>query len=289
LTNQQLFFLLFNAQTEEEITQIIHGNTYAFEQKNWFPYGDDENYFAVIENQQASPIPALVEKITNSIDAVLMKKCLEAHIIPDSLGAPKSMEEAINTFYPNHNWDIRQNQRRQAENIQILADGPKNQTALIIYDDGEGQHPNDFEKTFLSLLKGNKTKIHFVQGKFYMGGSGSLVFCGKQRYQLIGSKRFDNTGEFGFTLIRRHKRTKEEQGAKRHTWYEFFKLNNSIPSFPISELDLSLYNRKFKTGTIIKLFAYRMKGITDISRDLNLSLNEYLFEPALPIFTIEKE
>ncbi len=218
-----------------------------------------------------------------------MKKCLEAGIIPNSPEAPKSMDEAIAKFYPNHNWDLRQNQRKQAENIQIIADGPKNQTSLIIYDDGEGQHPQDFETTFLSLLKGNKTEIHFVQGKFNMGGSGSLVFCGKYRYQLIASKKFDNKGEFGFTLIRRHKRTKEEQEAKRHTWYEFLKIDNTIPSFPITELDLNLHNRKFITGSIIKLYAYRMKGITDISRDLNLSLNEYLFEPALPVYTIEKE
>lgn len=288
MDNQKLFFQLYTAQTEDEVNKIIEDNAGIFQQKNWFPYGDDENYFAVIENQQASPIPALVEKITNSIDAVLMKKCYEAGIVPNSIAAPKSMEDAIAKFYPNHNWDLRQNQRHQAENIQIIADGPKTQTSLIIYDDGEGQHPEKFETTFLSLLKGNKTDIHFVQGKFNMGGSGSLVFCGKHRYQLIGSKRFDNKGEFGFTLIRRHKRSKEEQEAKRHTWYEYFKLDNKIPSFSIDELDLGLYNRKFKTGTVIKLFSYRMKGVTDISRDLNLSLNEFLFEPALPIFTIEK-
>jgi hypothetical protein len=288
LNYQTLFFQLFSG-SEEDVTQIIESNPDLFKQENWFPYGDDENYFAVIENQQASAIPALVEKITNSIDAVLMKQCYQGGIDPKSAAAPKSMDEAINKFYPNHNWDLRQNQRKQAENIQILADGPKAQTSLIIYDEGEGQHPHDFEKTFLSLLKGNKTEIHFVQGKFNMGGSGSLVFCGKHRYQLIASKKFDNTGEFGFTLIRRHKRTKEEQEVKRHTWYEYFKVDNAIPAFPITELDLKLHNRKFRTGSVIKLYSYRMKGITDISRDLNLSLNEYLFEPALPIFTIEKE
>ena len=289
LTYQKLFLALYNAQTEDDVSYLIENNPELFQQENWYPYGEDENYFGVIENQQASPIPALVEKITNSIDAVLMKKCLQAGIDPKSDGAPRSMEDAINLFYPQHNWDLRQNQRRQAENIQILADGPKDQTSLIIYDDGEGQHPDNFETTFLSLLKGNKTEIHFVQGKFNMGGSGALVFCGKHRYQLIGSKKWDNSGQFGFTLIRRHRRTKTEQQTKRHTWYEYLKIDSLIPRFDIDELDLNLYNRVFRTGTVIKLFSYRMKGITDISRDLNLSLNEYLFEPALPIFTIEKE
>lgn len=289
MKKENLFRALFLAKTEEDVSNIIGKNADLSNQSNWYPYGENENYFGVIENQQASPIPALVEKITNSIDAVLMKKCLSLGINPKGGDAPKSMDEAINRFYPNHNWDIRQNQRIQAENIQIIADGPKENTSLIIFDNGEGQHPRDFESTFLSLLRGNKTEIHFVQGKFNMGGSGALVFCGKNRYQLIGSKKYDGTGEFGFTLIRRHKRTITEQQTKRHTWYEYFKLENRIPSFPIDTLDVGLYNQTFRTGTIIKLFSYRMKGITDISRDLNLSLNEYLFEPALPILTVEKE
>ena len=40
---------------------------------------------------------------------------------------------------------------------------------MIIYDDGEGQCPQDFEDTFLSLVSGNKNEIQFVQGKYNMG------------------------------------------------------------------------------------------------------------------------
>ena len=64
------------------------------------------------------------------------------------------------------------------------------------------------------LLRGNKNEIRFVQGKYNMGGSGAIVFCGKKRHQLIGSKRYDNTGEFGFTLIREHPLSKTEEGTK---------------------------------------------------------------------------
>ena len=284
---KDLFLSLYFAETETDVEKIVASNSILNNQTNWHPYGEDENYFGVIENQQASPIPALVEKITNSIDAVLMRKCRELGIDPKASDAPKSMDAAVVKFYPDNSWDLRQFQRQQAEHIQIIANGPKDDTSLIIYDNGEGQHPENFEQTFLSLLKGNKTEIHFVQGKFNMGGSGALVFCGKSRFQLIGSKKFDNSGNFGFTLIRRHKRTAEEQRVKRHTWYEFFKVNKQIAQFNIDSLDLKLFNRQFTTGTIIKLFSYRMKGITDISRDLNLSLNEYLFEPALPVYTIE--
>ena len=123
-----------------------------------------------------------------------------------------------------------------------------------------------------------------------MGGSGAIVFCGKKRYQLIGSKRYDNTGEFGFTLIREHPLSKAEEGTKKNTWYEYLKIDGKIPAFQADQQDLGLYNKTFTTGSIIKLYSYDLpSGISDISRDLNQSINEYLFEPVLPVYIIEKE
>ena len=287
----QLFYKLYFAQTEGEVDKIISTYPDIFKPENWFPLGGNDNNFGVIENQQSTPIAALIEKITNSIDAVLMKKCLEAGINPKSSQAPKSMEEARTTFFPNHrDWDLARYRNQQAESIQILADGPKRNTSLIIYDDGEGQHPEEFENTFLSLLRGNKNETHFVQGRYNMGGSGAIVFCGKKRYQLIGSRRYDNIGEFGFTLIREHPWNQAEEKTKKNTWYEYLKIDGKIPAFQADRQDLKLYNRAFTTGTIIKLYSYDLpSGISDISRDLNQSINEYLFEPILPVYTIEKE
>ena len=288
---KELFNKLYFAQTEDAVDKIVNAHPDIFISENWFPLGEDENYFAVIENQQSTPIAALIEKITNSIDAVLMRKCLEAGTVPKSSQAPQSMEEARRVFFPKHrDWDLARFRNQQAESIQILADGPKKNTSLIIYDDGEGQHPEEFENTFLSLLRGNKKEIHFVQGKYNMGGSGAIVFCGKKRYQLIGSKRYDNAGKFGFTLIREHPLSKAEESTKKNTWYEYLKIDGKIPDFQAAQQDLGLFNRKFTTGSIIKLYSYDLpSGISDISRDLNQSINEYLFEPVLPVYTIEKE
>lgn len=260
---------------------------------NWSPLGGNENNFGVIENQQASPIAALIEKLTNSIDAILMRKCLEAGIDPKSPAAPQTMHQAIETFFaPHHkNWHLQGVRRKQAESIQILATGiataaSRQRPCLMIYDDGEGQHPENFEKTFLSLLQGNKNEIPFVQGKYNMGGTGAIVFCGDHRYQLIGSKRFDGTGEFGFTLIRKHPLSAEEKKTKKNTWYEYLKIDGQIPSFPITDLDLGLAGRKFTTGTIIKLFDYQLPPGTRgaLPQEIRRSLNQFLFEPALPIY-----
>ncbi len=292
ISDRELFEKLYRSANESELAGVINSYTTIFRQENWFPYGQDESFFAVIENQQASAIPALIEKITNSIDAILMRRCYEEGIDPKATQAPKSMDEAIAKFFPNSKqWDLPSFRKVQSESIQVLADGPKMDTSLIIYDDGEGQHPEDFEKTFLSLLRGNKMEIHFVQGKYNMGGSGAIVFCGKKRYHLIGSKKFDGTGSFGFTLIRRHPFTDTEKQSKRNTWYEYFKRDGVIPSFKIEQLDLGLHNRNFTTGTVLKLYSYNLPSGSRsvISRDLNQSINEFLFEPALPLYTIDRK
>lgn len=286
----EIFNLLFQAGTEQALDEVLDKFPEIFANpNNWYPLGGNENSFGVIENQQSAPIASLIEKITNSIDAILMKKCLEQGIDPKSNDAPQSIDEAICKFYPNFkDWELPKFRRQQSEEIQVVADGTPRNTSVIIYDNGEGQNPEDFEDTFLSLLRGNKNEIHFVQGKYNMGGSGAIVFCGKKRYQLIASKRFDGNGEFGFTLIRQHQLTKEEEKTKKNTWYEYLKINNKIPSFHITELDLNLHGRKFKTGTVIKMYSYQFPaGYSGFAQDLNQSINEYLYEPALPILTVD--
>lgn len=288
---EKLFHELFFAKDENDVEIIIEKNKEVFKDENWKPLGQNQSNYGVVKNQQSNPIAALIEKVTNSIDAILTKKCLEAGIDPKSSDAPQTMDEAIEKFYPSNNWDLTTNRKSQSEEIQIIADGkgPRNQlnqfpTSVIIYDNGEGQHPQDFETSFLSLLRGNKNDIHFVQGKYNMGGSGAIVFCGKKRYQLIASKKYDQTGDFGFTLIREH--PKKESDNTKETWYEYLLFDGKIASFTIDELDLGLHNRRFETGTIIKMYSYQFpKGYSGFAQDLNQSINEFLFSPALPILT----
>lgn len=285
---QRLFEQIYGAGTEDELNEVILKNPDFFAEANWYPLGGDTNYFGIVRSQQSNPIAALVEKITNSIDAILTKRCYEENLDPRSPDAPRSMYEALEKFYPNHKqWDLKSFRRKQAEEIQILADGPPRNTSVIIYDNGEGQHPEEFETTFLSLVRGNKINIHFVQGKYNMGGSGALVFCGKKRYQLIASKRFDGRGKLGFTLVRQHKVIDDQS---RGSYFEYLKIDGKIPSFEVEELDLKLHGRKFKTGSIVKLYSYQFPpGYAGFAQDLNQSLNEFLFEPLLPLLTVDKK
>ena len=287
-----LFHRLYEATNEAEVDAIIEKHIEIFDNKNWKPIGGNESNYGIIENQQANPIAALVEKVTNSMDAILMKKCLEGGIDPKSSNAPQSMDEAVKFFFPDcKNWDIATNRRRQSEDIQILADGKPRDVSAIIYDNGEGQHPQDFEKTFLSLVQGNKNEIMFVQGKYNMGGAGAIIFCGKRGYQLIASRKSDKTGKFGFTLTRERPVPEDGPKNRKNTWYEYFTINGEIPSFELSgRLDLRLHNRQFETGSVIKLYSYQFPpGYYGFAQDLNQSFNEFLFEPVLPMLTVESK
>lgn len=307
---ENLFWQVFNCNGENDLHKIVTGNEYFKNSDNWYPYGgkskDDRSNFSIFENQQAHSGAALVEKITNSIDALLLKRCRENNIDPKSRDAPKTMEEATEQFFTIPKGDIgelpgKDRAKIAKDNIQIIATGDSHSPDLMIYDYGEGQHPSNFKNTFLSIANNNKTDIAFVQGKYNMGSTGAVVFCGKYRYQLIASKMNQNVfGQqsdhaenlFGWTVVRRHILTEEESSKCGSSWYEYFVIDGEkMPQFEIDELDIGLYDdKKFTTGSFIKLFSYEMpKGAKSaITQGLYQDFNQLLYKPALPIWLYEK-
>ena len=277
---RKLFEQLLAAGTENEVQAILDAQGLSGDNDRWRPYGDNEAFYGVVENQQAHPVPALVEKVMNGIDAILEKKVVEHGIDIRSEHAPSSVQDALDRYFPNHkNWDIGDVRRQQARDLQIVASGPRRDTSLLIYDNGVGQAPEDFPNTFLSLLRGNKNDVHFVQGKYNMGGAGAIAFCGDLRYQLVASKRFDGSLPLGFTLLRRHPPKLAAAANRKNTWYEYLVFDGKVASLDIDEMDIGLDGRRFSTGSLLKLYSYRLpEGARSIiSRDLNVSLNEYPF------------
>jgi hypothetical protein len=97
-----------------------------------------------------------------------------------------------------------------AKNLVVSITGSRETTrkgpewpCYTFVDNGEGQHPANFKSTFLSLSARNKSGIPFVQGKYNMGSSGVLAYCGTKWFKLIVSRRYDAAGPWGWTLIRR--------------------------------------------------------------------------------------
>lgn len=103
---EELFWKIYNANSEEELTKIIESEEIFNDRNNWKPYGGIEGNFGTFENQQNNAIPALVEKITNSIDATLIKECRVNNVDPKSKEAPRTMIEAVEKFYKVPNGEI---------------------------------------------------------------------------------------------------------------------------------------------------------------------------------------
>lgn len=298
LDYKKLLLKLYNASDADALYQLIvsyglDGSAY------WKPYGGNFNNAGTFENQQSSPENALVEKLTNSIDAILMKECMIRGINPKDKTNPKvpqTINAATKMFFnvDNGKWEniVSTERNRIAQNIQIILTGDRKTPNVAIYDNGEGQNPSNFESTFLSIARGNKNDVPFVQGKYNMGSTGALVFCGdKHRYQLIISRRNsdlnDSDGLIGFTLVRRHILTPEEESKYKLTWYEYLVIAGEIPSINEKHLDLGLNKTSFNCGSIVKLYSYQLTHSSDATLDLWRDLNPLLFESALPILIYE--
>src|SRR3989304_6922895 len=101
--NSQMLFKLLSCSSSDEIDHYIKSDSF-FNEANckWKPYGGRENNAGQIEGQMKSSSNALVEKLTNSIDALLMRRCYEVEgAAPDSKDPklPKSLSEAINKYF----------------------------------------------------------------------------------------------------------------------------------------------------------------------------------------------
>lgn len=296
---------LLTAETESEVDSILEKNGYMTDdQSTWRPFGDNENNQGTINNQQDDPTPALIEKIINSVDAVLLAKCFEKQIDPRSEAAPSTMSEAAEDFFGVRNGRLdsidSQERTELADNIHFIATGSKTQPNYVIVDRGEGQTPHQMPNTFLSLNKKNKWGIPFTQGINNSGGTGVLPFCGGQRYQLILSRRNpacpvdkdDPTGDlWGFTLVRK---LRPEKGKRPRSMYVYLAPDGQIPSFRADEVSVlpgsvegskrpAPYTESLKYGSCVKLYAYKWTTKTLMTRQPREELEKYLYTLCLPV------
>ena len=291
-----LLLKLVEASSEGEVQKIIEDDHYLSKEQNWKPYGGYYGNFNIIHNQQQESVASLVEKPINAIDHLLLKECKLRGINPEGNKAPKSMQEAIELFFGIKKGDFSEvggtKRRELASNILIIAEGSRERPNIAVADTGEGQHPSHFEDTFVSLSRGNKDKIRFVQGKYNMGGTGVLAFCGEHHYQLFLSRKTpallesNQDDRWGFTLVRLHEVSSSD--PYKNSWYEYCVDGNvEILSFPGETLNILPNNGGFTSGTYVKMFNYYLHDPSIIGLGLWRELNRFLYAPALPLMLYE--
>lgn len=294
--NKELLLRLVNAQNENQAEKILK-EVEGKRTLRWWPFGGNEENFGTINNQQTDPIAALTEKPINSIDSLLLRECRLRGIDPEGGSAPKTMSDAVEFFFQVKDGDISNleegSRRKLAKNVRIIAQGEKDRPCIIVADQGEGQSPANFKNTLLSLHRRNKARIPFVQGKYGMGGTGVIPFCGSKKYELILSKRDPKLlgqGEsdvWGFTLVRK---TPEERLTlmDKHSWFEcLVDDNDRILTFDSEFLEILPAKERMYHGCYIKMFDYDLPSPSFVTTDLWRDLNRRLYSPALPILIQE--
>ena len=317
---------LLLADTEDTVVKTLQDAGYWDDDTVWRPYGDLENNYGTIGNQQSESVAALVEKIVNAIDARLTNACLESGDNPESLDAPGSIREAVHRYFGDggpfdpdrsgrlSNWtDAKLNS--EGDFITVSATGARPagrgsssaRPCLTIADRGEGQTPDDFPNTFLSLHRNNKIRTRFVQGKFNMGATGALPYCSeKHNLQLIISRRNPRllnghsparALEWGFTIIRRI----DPSSDSRSPVFQYLApigagvtepggvLSFPAETYPIFPARSGAYARQAAFGSLVKLYEYHWQGtrssiiMPSDGSGLVRRIEIALAEPALPV------
>jgi len=282
MDSYKLFSELIYTQNTNELTKVLKNYDLWENEDMWRYYGDIDNNAGQVHGQQSQPVKAFVEKISNSIDAILVLMCRKSGFEPtDWDKVPRTVADATKKF-------ITENKKQELKlrdierQIYVFAEGHKEKGKfpnLCIYDNGEGQTPESLPNTIVSLGKSNKKKIPFLQGQYNMGGSGVSKFC-KDGLQLIVTKKnsyFVNGKEnpWSFTVIRRNKPNFEKR--ERNPYYTYLApidyksqpkkggvLNFIKEELPLIPKQNKTYQIKCKTGTLIKCYEYETKKKSNI-------------------------
>ena len=296
--NKTILIEILKCQTSDELEKIIKKEQ--LDKEGWLFYGGRSNNVGTIDGQMRDADNALMEKVTNSIDAILMRRCLEEGIEPrDKNTAPHTMAEAIERFFGGKD-KIREKRSEFAKEwLRVTAEGKRDMPTITVIDKGEGQQPNNIKDTIVSLNQNIKEKIPFVYGTYNQGGSSPLSFAGKPNtydfnyLQLILCRRpstikdkdcTENYDHFGFTIVR-----KRFDDASEKFIYEYLveKTTENIFSFPADE-PIKVDDYFFNEGCLVKLYDYQLPQRGNIVfRGLNEFMEKKLPDVPLPIYLKE--
>ena len=292
--NKEILQRLLELTSSEDIAKLIENDDF-FKSDNckWMPYGKRENNAGQVEGQMKNSSNALVEKLTNSIDALLMRQCYEVEgEAPDSKNPklPKSLSEALTRYFGGEDKINKKRSEWAKQHLVVLAEGNKKKPTLTIIDRGEGQSPKALQNTIVHLSGSIKRNVDFVFGKYHQGGSAAIRFCGSKAkcYQLVLSRRAESiadkskTNDWGFTLVRKNY-------TNRVAYYEYCtQQDENTFSFSYSKpIKVGNLEIDFVDGVLIRLYDYYLSNPSNITygrSSLAFDIDQKLQKAPLPIY-----
>jgi hypothetical protein len=283
---KKIFDQLLKANTAKEVTDILEILTEEHDIK-WLPVGGRGNNQSTI-NMGTDPAAGLVERITNSIDAVLDLEWYEQGC-PNDIDSPRL---AAQKWFNLQEGKLRNIKDASAKNVQELArriivtlkDSEREDFPTVeIRDHGTGIKGEEFSRTILSLNDDNKINKLHQMGAYGQGGSTALSF---NTFTIIISrphKLLKKGNSTSFTIVRFND---GGLGQRKLGWYEYCVSENGTP------FSIDVQEEKFNPGTMIRhigmdLGKYTAK-LTGPTSSLWYLAHHFMFDTVLP-FTISGE
>src|ERR1700722_13723490 len=128
MIDKELLSELLEAEYEHEAIGVLlkRGLLEDANSKRWVALGNMPNNQSIVHAQQSNPAAALVEKFTNGLDAILLRRCKAQAIDPRSASAPINMSTAVQKWFGDLDAKAPQEIRAIAEeNLVLYARGWK--------------------------------------------------------------------------------------------------------------------------------------------------------------------
>lgn len=261
----------------------------------WENIGKDETNFPRLAISK-SGVKAIIERITNAIDAILENhKELRKNLKDNEINSPRQAIQEWFGIKGGHISFIDDEKRRELAQkfIKVTLDdsGVEKRPTVTVKDVGIGIHPDEFEKTIVGLGGSLKRGKQYVLGAYGWGGSQSLIWCNcayeainieslplaiivsRKNPSLLQNSQKD---EVGWTIIRYKDNPQEKHGVFQYLVTYDGKIPRASPSYLPSD---------FVYGTCVIHLAYNLESfhgrMTLASYRLFQSLT---FDPILPFW-----
>jgi hypothetical protein len=255
----------------------------------WRPVGDNEANYGLI-NIGSDPGHALIERVTNAIDAVIEREALRQQ--GKKAGTvPASPREAVERWFrvpggrvANLGDPAKRQQLADNVVVTLLEGNHKRRPCVMIRDRGVGLTPSLIPTTILSLSGTNKIDKPYLAGAYGQGGSTVLAFSPEGT--LFVSRRQPDllrNGQADVVAVTFARYEELDPAKNKNGRYVYLVTKNRevphIPAALLPDFDPGTCVVHFNLG--IDRYSARM---TQLTGSLWWLLQNALFDPVLPIW-----